>query len=93
MTDQHRPAMPGREPALVHSCWMCGIRLPAGQMVPDGGRACPDLRWYCRDTLACTHRWTSHAARLAAIRQGTAKPAKTPDAQAADVDAARPVPV
>lgn len=93
MTDQHRPAMSGREPALVQACWLCGIHLPASQMVPDGGSACLDLRWYCRDTWACTQRWTSRAARLAAIRQGTREPSKTPDAQAEDVEAARPVPV
>jgi hypothetical protein len=93
MTDQHHPTMPGGEPAPIRTCWLCGIRLPASQMVPDGGRACSDLRWYCRDTWACTQRWTSHAARLAAIRQGTPEPSKMPDAQAADVDAARPVPV
>jgi hypothetical protein len=93
MTDQHRPDRPGTEPAPVQSCWLCGIRLPTSQMVPDGGRACPDLRWYCRDTRACTQRWTSHAAKLAPVRPGKAEPPKTPDTQAADLDAARPVPV
>jgi len=90
MTDHHHPAMPGQRPAPVRSCWLCGIRLSASQMVADGGSACPDLRWYCRDTWACTGRWTSH---LAAIRQDAAKPSKAPDARAADADAARPVPV
>jgi hypothetical protein len=47
---------------------MCGIRLPAHQMVADGGSACLDVRWYCRDTWGCTRRWTSHSARLASIR-------------------------
>jgi hypothetical protein len=59
---------PGRESAQVRSCWMCGIRLPVGQMVADGGSACPDMRWYCRDIWGCTRRWTSHSARLTAIR-------------------------
>jgi hypothetical protein len=45
--------------AAVVSCWMCGIRLQQAQMVPDGGGACGDIRWYCRDTRACTERWTS----------------------------------
>jgi hypothetical protein len=27
--------------------------------VPDGGHACADLRWYCKDARACTDRWTS----------------------------------
>jgi hypothetical protein len=38
---------------------MCGVRLPADQMVPDGGNACADVRWYCLDTADCTHRWTT----------------------------------
>jgi hypothetical protein len=47
-----------RRPATV-SCWMCGIRLQQNQMVPDGGSACGNIRWYCKDTRACTERWTS----------------------------------
>lgn len=43
----------------VQSCWLCGTRLPAREMVADGGSACPDLRWYCADTRRCTERWTS----------------------------------
>jgi hypothetical protein len=39
-------------------CAMCGIELPTGAMLPDGGQACADVRWYCRDTAACTKRWT-----------------------------------
>ena len=38
---------------------MCGLELPLGLMVPDGGHACADLRWYCKDAQACTDRWTS----------------------------------
>jgi hypothetical protein len=72
---------------------MCGIRLPADQMVADGGSACPDLRWYCRDMAGCTERWTSHATdRRAAIGQGTAETAKTPGEQTAETDAAQAVP-
>lgn len=44
----------------VQSCWLCGTRLPAREMVSDGGSACADLRWYCADTRRCTERWTSH---------------------------------
>jgi hypothetical protein len=44
--------------AANESCWMCGIRLRAGEMIADGGSACPDVRWYCRDLPACTQRWT-----------------------------------
>lgn len=43
----------------VQSCWLCGTRLPAREMVADGGNACADLRWYCADTRRCTERWTS----------------------------------
>ena len=43
----------------VETCWMCGLRLPADQMVPDGGKACTDVRWYCQDTGSCTQRWTT----------------------------------
>ena len=45
---------------VVQSCWLCGTRLPAREMVADGGSACADLRWYCADTRRCTERWTSH---------------------------------
>jgi hypothetical protein len=72
---------------------MCGIRLPADQMMADGGSACPDLRWYCRDTWGCTRRWTAHSARLAAIRPGVSGPAKTSGEPAAGQDSARPVAV
>jgi hypothetical protein len=62
-TDQRRPAPVGAGPGPVRSCWMCGIRLSADEMVADGGSACLDLRWYCLDTRACTERWTSRPAR------------------------------
>ena len=63
----------------VASCWMCGIHLQQAQMVPDGGDACGDVRWYCRDTGACTERWTSarrqaRAAEVAAGRGAVAAP-------------------
>jgi len=45
--------------AAVVSCWLCGIRLHHSQMMPDGGDACLDVRWYCKDARACTVRWTS----------------------------------
>jgi hypothetical protein len=71
----------GAASAQVRSCWMCGIRLPASQLVADGGSACHDVRWYCRDTRGCTRRWTSHSARLTAIRSGAAEPLETPGEQ------------
>jgi hypothetical protein len=43
----------------VVSCALCGLERPLGLMVPDGGSACADLRWYCKDAQSCTERWTS----------------------------------
>src|SRR5262249_59646821 len=68
--------------AAVFSCWLCGIHLQRAQMVPDGGDACGDVRWYCKDAQACTERWTSarrqaRAAELAAeARRGPAPPGR-----------------
>ena len=45
MTGHLRSVRYWAEQANAKSCWMCGIRLPADQMVADGGGACPDLRW------------------------------------------------
>ena len=73
--------------AAVVSCWMCGTRLNPDHMVPDGASACDDIRWYCRDTRACTDRWTSARYQapaavaappgdgIAALSPQTAKPA------------------
>jgi hypothetical protein len=52
-------------------CSLCGIALPTGLMVPDGGQACVDIRWYCKDAKSCTERWT-------------ARPGATPDPIPAD---------
>jgi hypothetical protein len=45
-------------------CALCSIELPLGLMVPDGGHACADLRWYCKDAQACTDRWTSREGKM-----------------------------
>lgn len=50
--------LPPRRPAVV-SCWMCGIHLHQNQMVADGGSACDDIRWYCKDARACSERWVT----------------------------------
>jgi len=79
--EEHAPSPAGfaaRRPAAV-SCWMCGIRLQHNHMVPDGGSACGDIRWYCKDTRACTERWTSarrqaRAAAIASRRSAIAAP-------------------
>jgi hypothetical protein len=62
-------------------CSLCGIALPTGMMVPDGGQACADVRWYCKDVKSCTQRWT---ARL----PGTGRPASIPSADEPGPDAA-----
>ena len=36
-------------PLKVAQCSLCGIARPLGLLVPDGGQACADIRWYCRD--------------------------------------------
>ena len=50
----------------VVSCWMCGIRLHASKMMPDGGDRCDDIRWYCRNAKTCTQRWTTSRRVLSA---------------------------
>src|SRR5579862_425642 len=53
-------AQPSRpRPLEVAQCSMCGVALPLGLLVPDGGQACAEIRWYCKDAMACTARWTS----------------------------------
>jgi hypothetical protein len=52
--------------AAVVSCWLCGTHLQKQQMVPDGSSACTDIRWYCKDTPACTERWTSSRRQMQA---------------------------
>jgi len=61
--------------AAVVSCWLCGIRLHHSQMMPDGGDACLDVRWYCKDARACTERWTS--TRRLTRAAGAAPPGST----------------
>jgi len=80
------------EPAPIRSCWMCGIRMPADQMVADGGSACADLRYYCLDTWGCTERWTSRSARLVAIRPDAEETPKQRDGRGTGAGAAQPVP-
>ncbi|HYB47143.1 MAG TPA: hypothetical protein VED20_07260 [Streptosporangiaceae bacterium] len=57
-------------------CSLCGIVLPVTLMVPDGGQACADIRWYCQDAKTCTERWTGNPPR----RTHRAPPAVTPAA-------------
>jgi len=46
-------------PLEAAQCSLCGIALPLSLLVPDGGQACADIRWYCRDAKSCTERWTT----------------------------------
>jgi hypothetical protein len=46
-------------PLQVAECAMCGMTLPLAFLVPDGGQACADIRWYCKDARSCTERWTT----------------------------------
>jgi hypothetical protein len=66
-------------------CSLCGITLPTGLMVPDGGQACADIRWYCKDAQSCTERWTaglSRHAHMAPAPVGPAVPAAPREAPA-----------
>jgi len=92
ITGQLRSVRYWTQQANAKSCWLCGIRLPAGHMVADGGSACLDLRWYCQDTSACTERWTSRPAGRAAIDEGAAETPQTPGEQAPGTEATRPAP-
>ena len=56
-------------------CSLCGIELPKGLMMPDGGGACADVRWYCKDTRSCTDRWTARPDQAPAPQ--TAEPGET----------------
>ena len=69
MADQERLIPAQAAPTMIKSCWICGIRLPVERMVADGGSACADVRWYCRDMRACTERWTAHPPNLAEVHQ------------------------
>ena len=60
LADPPAATQPGRpRPLEVAPCALCGIALPLGLLVPDGGQACPDIAWYCKDAKSCTERWTA----------------------------------
>jgi hypothetical protein len=77
MADQERLIPAQAAPTMIKSCWICGIRLPVERMVADGGSACADVRWYCRDMRACTERWTAHPPVVAEVHQSAAGPRGT----------------
>jgi hypothetical protein len=80
--DDRQRALPSAQ------CSLCGIVLPTGLMVPDGGRACADIRWYCKDAKSCTERWTSNLPRHPNIAPTSASLA--PPTMPAPVREARP---
>jgi hypothetical protein len=59
MAGTRQPDLARERHDRIERCWLCGIRLPIAQMIPDGGSACTDVRWYCRDQRACTGRWAA----------------------------------
>jgi hypothetical protein len=79
--DHPRPSQPAQ-------CSLCGIELPLDLMVPDGGQACADIRWYCKDAKSCTERWTAKlpgTGRLASIPSvGQPRPAALDSVSAGD---------
>jgi hypothetical protein len=90
MSTTHRPYVTGGSTQRVSivSCWMCGIRRSASQMVPDGGSACDDIRWYCTDARACTGRWTTSRHTLAETNPGKQDVGNDADTLPDPVDAA-----
>ena len=68
------PAEGGLRPLEVAECSMCGIERPLGLLVPDGGGACADVRWYCKDVKSCTERWTAAVAQQSAYLPQEAQP-------------------
>ncbi len=54
-------------PLEIAQCSMCGTALPLGLLVADGGQACADIRWYCKDVKSCTERWTARPAGRACM--------------------------
>jgi hypothetical protein len=67
------------------TCALCGIELSIISLVPDGGPASAEVRWYCRDIVSCTERWTADQAWR--TRQTPAFDGNAPD------PGAEPVPV
>ena len=65
------------------TCALCGIELSIISLVPDGGPDSAEVRWYCRDIVSCTERWTADRARAAV--QVPVADANAPDPDAGSV--------
>jgi hypothetical protein len=72
-------------PLDVAECALCGFTHPLGLLVPDGGPACDNVRWYCKDARACTERWTAALAEPARSEPAHSEAA---NAEAANAEAA-----
>jgi len=77
-------------PLEVAQCSLCGIARPLGLLVPDGGQACADIRWYCKDSISCTERWVAARRQRSAYVPTTASPALVAAAEPAQDEAAEP---
>jgi hypothetical protein len=77
-------------PLEVAQCSLCGIARPLGLLVPDGGQACADIRWYCKDSISCTERWVAARRQRSAYVPTTASPALVAAAKPAQDEAAKP---
>jgi hypothetical protein len=62
-------------PLEVAQCSLCGIARPLGLLVPDGGQACADIRWYCKDSKSCSERWIAALPSRQAYVPATPRPA------------------
>jgi hypothetical protein len=71
-------------------CTLCGIELSIISLVPDGGPGSTEVRWYCRDIISCTERWTADRARPAAQAPVPDPNPPDPDAEAVPGDQAVP---
>ena len=77
-------------PLEVAQCSLCGIARPLGLLVPDGGQACADIRWYCKDSISCTERWVAARRQPSAYVPATASPALVAAPKPAPDEGAKP---
>jgi hypothetical protein len=77
-------------PLEVAQCSLCGIARPLGLLVPDGGQACADIRWYCKDSISCTDRWVAARRQPSAYVPATASPALVAAPKPQPDEAAKP---
>jgi hypothetical protein len=64
--------------SMIETCWLCGVRLRVDQLVPDGGDGCRDVRWYCRDIIGCTQRWTTGVNGVPDVGEAIARSSAAP---------------